>query len=280
MANDRSGGEPISNPTTPVRSAEVEIRILNISTIRRDGGTQCRVHPRADLISQYSQLMAEGVHFPPVTVWFDGVDYWLSDGFQRIAALERTGSQTVTAQVKQGTLTDAQWDSCNSNSTHGHRRSVPDLVAAIKRAVLHPKANGLSHRQLAHHVGIPESTFRRLVTHSSAPHGADDSSVAARTVYRNGTHYQMNTAGINRHRQSHSETSKTSSLSDLKQGLVRMRLSASPEAHRILTVIGNWAFGPVAPDNCLQALERILDDVKHLNAQHINGPSRARASTV
>jgi hypothetical protein len=29
--------------------------------------------------------------FPPVVVYFDGTDYWLADGFHRLAAWERIG---------------------------------------------------------------------------------------------------------------------------------------------------------------------------------------------
>lgn len=109
---------------------------------------------------------------PPVKVWFDGDHYWLSDGFQRISALEQLGREQVLAEIRRGALVDARWDSYGSNSTHGLRRTQADLIAAIFRASQHPTADGLSHREIARHLGIPEATFRRLVKRASASHDA------------------------------------------------------------------------------------------------------------
>src|ERR1035437_3553287 len=95
-----------STPTT-----QSGVQILLISVIRRDGHTQHRVAVDPSIIAEYASLMREGVAFPPVRVWWDGSDYWLSDGFQRVSAAEIAGCTQIAAKVLHGTLSDAQWDS-------------------------------------------------------------------------------------------------------------------------------------------------------------------------
>jgi hypothetical protein len=75
------------------------------------------------VIRQYAALMMGGVALPPVTVWFDGDNYWLTDGFHRIASAEQLGYREIQAAIRLGSLSDAQWDSYSANSHHGLRRS-------------------------------------------------------------------------------------------------------------------------------------------------------------
>jgi hypothetical protein len=49
--------------------------------------------------------------FPPVSDWFDGKKYWLSDGFQRIAAAEQLARAHIDAEIRLGACGDAQSDS-------------------------------------------------------------------------------------------------------------------------------------------------------------------------
>ena len=59
---------------------------LSIDSIRIDGGTQPRAELRNDVVKDYAELMRAGAAFPPVSVFYDGQDYWLADGFHRIRA--------------------------------------------------------------------------------------------------------------------------------------------------------------------------------------------------
>ena len=62
---------------------------LPLSFIRCDGGTQPREAINDAVVSEYAERIAEGDSFPPVTVYYDGSDYWLADGFHRVAASMR-----------------------------------------------------------------------------------------------------------------------------------------------------------------------------------------------
>jgi hypothetical protein len=55
--------------------------------------------------------MKDGTTFPPIRVWWDGSSYWLSDGFQRLAAAKQAGITEITCKIPEGSLTEAQWDS-------------------------------------------------------------------------------------------------------------------------------------------------------------------------
>jgi hypothetical protein len=135
---------------------------LSIDSIRTDGGTQPRAELRNDVVEEYAELMRAGAAFPPVLVFYDGRDYWLADGFHRIRAWHRARPhQPIEVEVLQGTLDDARWYSYGVNKAHGLRRTNEDKERAVRTALLHPKAAGLSNVQIAEHCGVHERTVRR-----------------------------------------------------------------------------------------------------------------------
>ncbi len=168
--------------------------MLEIKRIRRDGGTQCRLALDASVIAEYAEAMNAGAEFPAIRVWFDGTAYWLSDGFHRVASAEGLGIERIPADVHQGNLGDAQWDSYAANSTHGLRRTGADLEAILKRALEHPMGSQLSNRHLARHLNIPEPTVRRWRKCLSASRDADTTRIAV----RGGQTYTIETANIKR----------------------------------------------------------------------------------
>lgn len=131
---------------------------IQLDLIRTDGGTQPRVALDWKVIDEYQDLYEDGVKLPPVTVYYDGSDYWLADGFHRINAVRAAGKDCIQADVHQGTLEDAQWFSFSANKTHGARRSNEDKQRAVQAALKHPKCVGLSDRQIAKHVGVDHVT--------------------------------------------------------------------------------------------------------------------------
>lgn len=133
---------------------------LPLDRIRTDGGTQPRLGIDYDVAYGYGDLMAEGVKFPPVTVFYDGENYWLADGFHRYHAAFAQEMTEIAADVIQGTIEDAQWFSFGANKAHGLMRSNDDKQRAVKAALQHPKCVGLSNVQIARHVGVDEKTVR------------------------------------------------------------------------------------------------------------------------
>lgn len=133
---------------------------LPLDRIRTDGGTQPRLGIDYDVAYGYGDLMAEGVRFPPVTVFYDGENYWLADGFHRYHAAFAQEMAEIAAEVIQGTIEDAQWFSFGANKAHGLMRSNEDKQRAVKAALQHPKCAGLSDLQVAKHCGVSRSTVQ------------------------------------------------------------------------------------------------------------------------
>lgn len=134
--------------------------LIPITNIRLDGGTQPRAALDFDAIEDYAEAMEAGAEFPPVTVFYDGTDYWLADGFHRVKAAYAAGHDTIVCEVHQGTLNEAQWYSFSANRTNGLRRANDDKQRAVRAALQHPNGAQLSNRQIADHVGVAESTVR------------------------------------------------------------------------------------------------------------------------
>ena len=97
--------------------------ILNIQAIRLDGGTQSRDKNDQDHIDHLAEQIKNGETLPPITVVFDGLDYFLADGFHRVLANIKLGKASINCEVIKGTLRDAIDLSGMANTTHGLNRS-------------------------------------------------------------------------------------------------------------------------------------------------------------
>lgn len=97
--------------------------ILNIQTIRLDGGTQSRDKNDQDHIDHLAEQIKNGETLPPITVVSDGLDYYLADGFHRVLAHIKLGKASINCEVIKGTLRDAIDLSGMANTTHGLNRS-------------------------------------------------------------------------------------------------------------------------------------------------------------
>lgn len=167
---------------------------LPISKLRLDGGTQPRAAIDFTAVDDYQDAMEAGAKFPPVTVFYDGTEYWVADGFHRIKAAFAADRDEIACDVRQGTLEDAQWFSFAANKANGLRRTNDDKQRAVKAALAHPQAAGKSDSTIAKHVGVDQKTVAnwrgQLVASKEIP------KIDQRTVTRNGTTYQQNTANI------------------------------------------------------------------------------------
>ncbi len=173
---------------------------LPIASIRLDGGTQPRAALDFAAVEDYAEAMGAGAKFPPVIVFHDGENYWLADGFHRVKAAYAAGSDTIECDVRQGTLEDAQWFSFSANKSNGLRRTNDDRQRAVKTALAHPRAVGLSDNQIARHCGVTQpmvAAWRKRLGLSSK-----DLKMATRTVTRGGQTYQQNTTNIGKRKSS------------------------------------------------------------------------------
>lgn len=123
--------------------------LLGIDKIRVDGGTQSRAMLDEQTVKDYAEAMKAGDVFPPVSVCFDGTDYWLWDGFHRVAAACQNAQLTVLATIYQGTQKEAVLRACGANAKHGLRRTNADIRRAVERLLSDPEWASWSDREIA-----------------------------------------------------------------------------------------------------------------------------------
>jgi len=99
---------------------------LKLEQIDIYGGTQARVATNDEAISSYAEAMQEGAQFPPIIAYYDGTKYWLADGFHRFLAAQRNEYEEISADVHEGSRTDALRHALGANSTNGIYRSNAD----------------------------------------------------------------------------------------------------------------------------------------------------------
>lgn len=121
-------------------------KIIKLCEIRLDGGTQPRTEIDQDLVSEYAECIDQ---LPPVTVFFDGVKYWLADGFHRYHAHNRANLSEINCIVINGTQRDAILHSVGVNADHGKRRTNEDKRKAVLTLLKDEEWSKWSNRQIA-----------------------------------------------------------------------------------------------------------------------------------
>lgn len=99
---------------------------LSTAIINAPIDIQSRESLNESTIQEYQQSMSDGDEFPPVIVFFDGSNYWLSDGFHRYHAAVRAGFVEIACEIKEGNKRDAILYSVGANGKHGLRRTNAD----------------------------------------------------------------------------------------------------------------------------------------------------------
>lgn len=130
------------------------MKTLNINNIVIDKGTQSREKISEDTVSDYAEAMSAGDQFPPITVFHDGVDYYLADGFHRLHAVRRIGKTSIQADVKTGTLRDAILYSLGANRDHGLRRTNADKRKCVQTLLEDFEWGELSVNEMARICGV------------------------------------------------------------------------------------------------------------------------------
>lgn len=165
--------------------------MLRIDRIKLDGGTQTRDEIKANVVEDYADALREEAQFPPVTVFHDGQDYWLADGFHRVHAHRFLNWPEINADVRQGTRRDAVLFSVGANAAHGLRRTNADKRRAVETLLNDSEWAVWSNREIARRCGVDDKTVAALRPAASA-----EVPQIERKVERGGTTYVQNTARI------------------------------------------------------------------------------------
>lgn len=162
---------------------------LNLSDIRTDGGTQSRAQINSETVRDYAEAMGRGDQFPPLTVFYDGEQHWLADGFHRYEAAADSGIAELDTRVMQGSQRDAILHSVAANVMHGLPRSHKDKRRAVDKLLQDEEWRAWSDREIAERI----KTSHTFVAKMRAATGNVSST---RTYKRDGETRTMDTAKI------------------------------------------------------------------------------------
>lgn len=168
---------------------------MKLNDIRIDGGTQPRTSINEQVVSDYADAMRAGATFPPLTVFFDGADHWLADGFHRYHAMKPSGA-VVDVDIRRGTRRDAVLFSVGANAAHGLRRTNDDKRKAVQTLLADAEWSAWSDRRIAEACGVGHPLVASLRPRSLESDSSEKPEAARKVKTKHGTETTMKTAGI------------------------------------------------------------------------------------
>jgi hypothetical protein len=133
------------------------VQTLSLQQVTLDERAQPRSSINKRIVAEYAQEIDRGAVFPPVTVFHDGENFWLADGFHRYHANQRASADVVLAEVHEGTLKDAILFSVGANAKHGFRRTNEDKRRAVRTLLDDPHWRKWSENEIAKRCGVSRS---------------------------------------------------------------------------------------------------------------------------
>lgn len=127
---------------------------LKLEKIIIDQGTQIRTSIDQKTVTEYAEAVMHKATFPPLTVFHDGLKYYLADGFHRYFAYKNTLTPEVEVEVHNGTLRNAIEYALGANSKHGLKRSNDDKRNAVMVALNDIEWGMLTLREIAELCGV------------------------------------------------------------------------------------------------------------------------------
>lgn len=169
--------------------------MIEIARVRTDGGTQPRVSLNQETIAEYREAYKAGIKMPPVTLFFDGTDYWLADGFHRFWAAKEAGLTEIYEEIQPGTQRDAILYSLSANSKHGLRRTNADKRKAVQTLLDDPEWSQWSSRDIAKQCAVGHALVDEIRKSSLAENPVSEGNPRTYTT-KHGTTATMQTANI------------------------------------------------------------------------------------
>jgi site-specific DNA-methyltransferase (adenine-specific) len=116
---------------------------------------------RQDVIDEYREGLQRGDLFPAVTVFFDGTQYYLVDGFYRYYAYRLEQTEKIEVAIHEGTLREALLYSAGINQKHGVRRTHADKWRAVQILLADAEWSQWSDNAIAKHCGVDHKTVAK-----------------------------------------------------------------------------------------------------------------------
>jgi ParB-like chromosome segregation protein Spo0J len=135
---------------------------LPLDLLKIDGGTQSRLKIDEEYIDEIYENMKEDRLYPPVTVFFDGKEYWLADGFHRYHATRKNGKVSIECNITNGLLREAILYSKTANNKHGKRFSLADKIHNAQELIEDFEWGAWSNREIGRICDVSHVTVAKL----------------------------------------------------------------------------------------------------------------------
>lgn len=147
------------------------LKVLPIEKIQLHEKLQNRNEISQSAIDEYAEAMKRGDEFPPILVFFDGINYNLVDGFHRYHAYRKAGDTDIECDVENGTFRDAQMRAASVNHDHGLPRTNADKWKAVGFMVDDFELSQWSNSEIAKwcHVSVSFVTTVRVARNKPSP---------------------------------------------------------------------------------------------------------------
>lgn len=133
---------------------------LPINKIKLDKRLQLRqMGVSDDVVETYARSIECGESFPPVVVYEVEGNHWLVDGWHRLKAHQTNGTETITAEVINGTWEQAEhYAQFTANRKNGMRLTRADLDALLTAVVKDDNYSTWSSTAIAELAGVSVPT--------------------------------------------------------------------------------------------------------------------------
>lgn len=135
---------------------------LSVDVINITGGTQSRLKIKEDYVEEIYEKMKDGVDYDAVTIFFDGKEYWLADGFHRYHATRKLGKSSIKCKITNGLLRDAILYSKVANNLHGLPPTLQDKINNAKEMIGDSEWGGWSNREIGRICDVSHVTIAKL----------------------------------------------------------------------------------------------------------------------
>jgi len=144
-------------------------KILNIGVLVLDPKLQSRTEISEETVSDYAEAIEGGDKFPAVLAYFDGIHYYLTDGYHRYHAHKRAGKASIECEIVNGTFRDAMLHAVSVNSKHGMRRTTADKRKAVMTLLDDFEWNMWSNAEIARQCGVSAPFVANLRSSGEKP---------------------------------------------------------------------------------------------------------------